>query len=927
MRRPKHKLQVDTFPFLAVLLCAMGSFILLLMMIDKRAKIAAHAKARDTYLARKLLAENERAERDAAAREKAAKLEAEWQGQKNAIHVALKTEEESLNREIAGLLAAMAKTEDEANERKSAANSLAKKVSLEDIALRQLQKELLARRDEFDKAKQLSQGHLKLREQMTRDLAVLELALRNVQARKAQQRPVYSLVPYKGKHGSSAKPIYIEVTEASVAVHPGPTTIAGFEWSSETLRRVIEERTGPLEKIEPRPGVPPDESRKNPYLLFLVRPSGIHRYYEALAFLNYYHVDFGYELIEPDWVFDFSPDKLDQQPWRNASRTEYEPANVTRPAPKGMGPRVLGNGGSSPTAMGRPGGIPSNGSDFEPGQGVPLVPLPGTIPAPVGRANVSGGNSGQPAAAASGSPGISSVPAVVMQNGGAVGSNPAYGSTGVALPPSATFPNSGAIGTPNGSGVPGGRAGGSPGGTFGNEVATPGMPRFPALGPGSGNIGIPQQPGAGSPGSTANRIGPPAIGMSPNGGVANGAPSLGPLTPIPGNSRGAANGGMNGSPITSNALGTPDVQNWTGVPTQGNSAPNGSAPFGNAAFGGAVTLPRPTLSAPNLAARIPAGAQGAAPGFNGGNSPGVPGDIAFAPGGNGVGRSIGDSSGNGVPGATGGPSGFGAGSAGGTVGTPKDSTFGSNLNPGSIGEQNPFAQPGATPGSGANGSAGGLAGGASGSPGVPGSNPPGTLPSNITMNFSDKQPEPSAPPRFGNAGPPSDKPLTFRPIETPPRKDDVAVTMDPDATSRPIGLRPNGSGVPAAGDGDPVPPSAQSPFLTNNEKPRAAVIRPPAIGRIIGNRDFILIVDCYENVVTLSPPGRSFNLTSAEAIEQLAKQIKILVDRRQQTVRPGEPPYRPIIQFRVQPDGRRAYYAVYPRLAEFGYAMTRENPD
>ncbi len=92
----------------------------------------------------------------------------------------------------------------------------------------------LARRDEFDKAKQLSQGHLKLREQMTRDLAVLELALRNVQARKAQQRPVYSLVPYKGKHGSSAKPIYIEVTEASVAVHSGPTTIAGFEWSSET---------------------------------------------------------------------------------------------------------------------------------------------------------------------------------------------------------------------------------------------------------------------------------------------------------------------------------------------------------------------------------------------------------------------------------------------------------------------------------------------------------------------------------------------------------------------------------------------------------------------------------------------------------------------------------------------------------------------
>ena len=39
MRRRRQTLQVSTFPFLAVLLCAMGSLILLLLVIDRRAHL------------------------------------------------------------------------------------------------------------------------------------------------------------------------------------------------------------------------------------------------------------------------------------------------------------------------------------------------------------------------------------------------------------------------------------------------------------------------------------------------------------------------------------------------------------------------------------------------------------------------------------------------------------------------------------------------------------------------------------------------------------------------------------------------------------------------------------------------------------------------------------------------------------------------
>src|SRR6516162_10327526 len=43
MRR-RRVLRVDTFPFLAVLLCTMGSLILILMVVDRRARIVAQAR-------------------------------------------------------------------------------------------------------------------------------------------------------------------------------------------------------------------------------------------------------------------------------------------------------------------------------------------------------------------------------------------------------------------------------------------------------------------------------------------------------------------------------------------------------------------------------------------------------------------------------------------------------------------------------------------------------------------------------------------------------------------------------------------------------------------------------------------------------------------------------------------------------------------
>src|SRR5438067_4388286 len=49
MRRRRRHLEVSTFPFLAVLLCTMGSLILLLLVLDRRAKIVALHKAKSDF--------------------------------------------------------------------------------------------------------------------------------------------------------------------------------------------------------------------------------------------------------------------------------------------------------------------------------------------------------------------------------------------------------------------------------------------------------------------------------------------------------------------------------------------------------------------------------------------------------------------------------------------------------------------------------------------------------------------------------------------------------------------------------------------------------------------------------------------------------------------------------------------------------------
>lgn len=101
------------------------------------------------------------------------------------------------------------------------------------------------------------------------------------------------------------------------------------------------------------------------------------------------------------------------------------------------------------------------------------------------------------------------------------------------------------------------------------------------------------------------------------------------------------------------------------------------------------------------------------------------------------------------------------------------------------------------------------------------------------------------------------------------------------------------------------------------------------MSRLLGNRDWPILVECQADMVVvralaLRAPVASLESSDAQA-ERLVQAVQKMIADRQATVRPGEPPWRPMIRFQVHPNGLRTYYLAYPRFEALGLPLTREN--
>ncbi len=617
-----------------------------------------------------------------------------------------------------------------------------------------------------------------------------------------------------------------------------------------------------------------------------------------MAALGAGKVDSGYELIDADWALDFGEGEghSPAQPWSARPSQEIAGTGTTASPrlPRGSAPvhgvpqngfEVLGSGEENKVSQSAPPGS-------RPGTGSPDAPRSAIESAGMGK------------------------PSTVSLSGG----------SGYSVPGAAN--GAGSMAAANGSGT--------------------------GAGPGAGQgVGSPTQFGdnhaKGYGAGSGQAVGSPTLfsgkeGFGSNGLVDDGA-GFGSLNP-PG-SRSANGTGGAGRPYSSAASGDWSGGRSTNTPGAGSTALSGEK--------AGIYQPNATGS----------GANTVGVGFPGSGSPGAPGSsdrtVPFSD----QNRTVAGTGQQGrelllpLPGQTG-PGGTPGQGGTGSLQAGAGGSAGSNGQRGFSGDR-PSGD-GASPGiartldsaASTNGSAPGTGGGgtqaaASGQPGDPSTR----TTAGITNNSS-------SPGGTGVAGEPMNGNAPGAPQGNPP-------SVDPDARKRVAGeanpaantdgqrqpesdvnVVPNGavagsgpgSGRPggqAGGGGDPGDeggsgggiPAPPDPLAHLQPRPRRTAM-PPSF-RVEANRDLPLLLECRANEIVFMANGKSWQVTDLESNQQartaFAETIQQWIARRQATVREGQTPYRPLLRFKVDPDGVRTYYAAYPVLEKLGVPMRRENVD
>src|SRR5262249_12212934 len=348
--RQRHVLQVTTVPFLAVLLCAMGALILLLLVIDRRAKAVARAKAMQ-------LVERRAAEEAEAV----ARRQAELEQRRQALYEQLREQDQDLMAQVQAAQGRAEGTAKNLQAEQAHLTELRQRIKAMTAQIAQGQEAMKTRTAEIGQTAAQTQESQRELARMTDELLRLEKTLADLKAIRARDQETYSLVPYRGKRGDNRRPIYVECAATGVVFHPDRQMLEGSDLAAR-LRREVEGR------IARRRTAAAGATEETPYLLFLVRPAGIMLYFRALAALDGMKVDFGYEFVEADWAFDF-PENEDAapQPWMTPAR-DAKSAKSAQPTEPSRGVANLPASGTGaaqtpPPTSGHPAG---NGEGWTP---------------------------------------------------------------------------------------------------------------------------------------------------------------------------------------------------------------------------------------------------------------------------------------------------------------------------------------------------------------------------------------------------------------------------------------------------------------------------------------------------------------------------------------------------------------------------------
>ena len=305
---------VSLFPFLDVLVCTMGSLILLLLVATSRIRAAAVDKAKQAAIQQRLKSEAPKILAPAPI-EVAVEPEPEvdptpeWQ-----------TRVEQLSAERDALRNQLAQTKSRLTTTQSAVmRTKVKAASAEDRL-----KEIRAQQEEAAAVRQRLQGEI---DSLQSDLTAAEQRLTKAVERQQSAKSKFAFMPFDGRTGTTKRPILIECTQDCIRFLPedvrltpaelngftigfNPLLIASRElihyWKAyERVHSTDADPTKGQDSFETDLAALNDKERE-PYVLLLVRSDGATAFHIAKSLLAQLKVPHGYELITDDMEIDSS---------------------------------------------------------------------------------------------------------------------------------------------------------------------------------------------------------------------------------------------------------------------------------------------------------------------------------------------------------------------------------------------------------------------------------------------------------------------------------------------------------------------------------------------------------------------------------------------------------------------------------------------
>lgn len=276
---------IGLFPFLAVLLCTMGSLLVLLVVLAEQAKRSAASQS------------------DAAA---------------DAAPNFAATQDDANNnaQALAGRLQNVRKRMEQFDSAARQAEQLfrdeqARLSHLEDHA-RRLEEELAQLYLAYKQLQAAEQDQVVDQQQAERELARLQQLVEQTQERVEKQRreatgkKSYAIVPYKGKHGTQRRPVYIECTSEGVVIQPEGVVLTEQDFAGPRRpgNPLASAMRAAREHFHSR-WAAADGDAPDPYPLLIVRPGGGDYYNAALRAIRDWDAAFGYEFVDAETSLEF----------------------------------------------------------------------------------------------------------------------------------------------------------------------------------------------------------------------------------------------------------------------------------------------------------------------------------------------------------------------------------------------------------------------------------------------------------------------------------------------------------------------------------------------------------------------------------------------------------------------------------------------